>query len=111
MQIGAEKGSFRKPVLAPTRIAPLQPIIIEEAVRSGLFNSAETPILIYLLKSIHTYNTKGAFIYSVLHTGVPVREFDNFEYSRTGLIEICERSLTWLREEEGLPPIEQWHQI
>lgn len=50
----------------------IQPLIIEEAARSGLFDSSKTKEMLILAQNIHMYNIQVSFLFSVLTAGLSI---------------------------------------
>ena len=76
-------------------ITYIQPLILEDAARSGLFNSVHTENMLHLAQKIRMYNIKVSYLFSVLTAGSSKPAFEpqtlhaiqNVEETRKAIIE------------------------
>lgn len=85
----------------------IQPLILEDAARSGLFNAVYTENMLHLAQKIHIYNIKVSYLFSVLTAGSSKPTFEpqtlhaiqNVEKTRKAIIE----DLHFLLKQMDLP--------
>jgi len=74
-----------------TVITYIQPLIVEEAARSGLFKSVETENMLHLARKIRGYNLKVQFLFSLIASGKSEAQLEatvqDVEKTRKGIIE------------------------
>ncbi len=76
-------------------LAYIQPLVLEEAVKSGLFDSLHTENMLHIARKMHMYNTKTSYFLSVLTAGSSSRHFgslvahatQNVEETRQAIVE------------------------